>query len=87
MAILIFVRCLCMSDIMRRSSHPSSQPSAAASIIIHVRVTTSKIMSLEFAGWVGQDSTAWTLNHFATWAIRAGMPGRVQEPLYPDPHS
>lgn len=76
-----------MSDIMRRSSHPSSQPSAVASIIIHFRETKSKIMSLKFAGWVGQDSTAWTLNSFATWAIRAGMPGQVQGPLYPDPHS
>lgn len=75
-----------MSDIMRRSSHPSSQPFAVASIITHFRERMSKIMSLEFAGWLGQDTTAWTLNHFATWALRDGMPGRVQEPLYPDPH-
>lgn len=76
-----------MSDIMPSSSHPSSQPSAVASITVHFSETQSKTLLLEFAGWVGQDSLAWTPNCFATRAIRAGMPGQVQGPLYPDPHS
>lgn len=55
-----------MSDIMPSSSHPSSQPSAVASITVHFSKTQSKTLSLEFAGWVGQDSLAWTPNCFAT---------------------